>query len=204
MTPAGAARLLAKCAAFDLRTVGESDVLAWHEALTDVDEHDALTAVSRHYGTTRDRIMPADVRRVAADIDRERRKAAREAREAADAQQRALEAGPITDRRADIRALLAAFGANHSVPVDADPIRERALIRARREHGRPDRPVDRTPRRRGGPPVAPPPSDDAVATLATRYLVDGYTPDEVSTRLGVSLSWLVDRVRRLRGDRRAA
>lgn len=54
--------LLAKVTAFDQRTVGEADVLAWHEVLADVDLDDALAAVSRHYRDSPDRIMPSHVR----------------------------------------------------------------------------------------------------------------------------------------------
>jgi hypothetical protein len=100
------ARVLAKAAAFDQRTVGEPDVLAWQEVLADIDFADALTAVSRHYAEHTERIMPAHVRRLALQIDRDRRRALREASER-DAQL-AIEADPSRrDRSADVRALIA-------------------------------------------------------------------------------------------------
>jgi hypothetical protein len=81
MTPAETAMVLTKASAFDLRTVGETDVLAWHEVLGDLDFADALEAVARYYAEQTDRLMPAHVRRLALAIDRDRRKAQREAEE---------------------------------------------------------------------------------------------------------------------------
>lgn len=60
--PSDVATLLAFAAAFDRRTLGEADVLAWHTVLADVDLDDARQAVSAHYADTRDWIMPADIR----------------------------------------------------------------------------------------------------------------------------------------------
>ncbi|KDN86722.1 zinc finger domain-containing protein [Kitasatospora cheerisanensis] len=61
------ALLLALCASYDRRTVGEADVRAWQLVLADVDHQQAEAAVVAHYGDTRDWIMPADIkRRVAA------------------------------------------------------------------------------------------------------------------------------------------
>lgn len=61
MTPADIARLLAACAAYDRRTVGEMDIIAWHKAIGALDYADSLEAVARHYANSRDWIMPADV-----------------------------------------------------------------------------------------------------------------------------------------------
>lgn len=82
MTPADVAKVLAKAAAFDQRTVGEADVLAWYEVIGDLDVADALAAISRHYREHAERVMPADVIRIVAEIERERRREARLAREA--------------------------------------------------------------------------------------------------------------------------
>jgi len=65
MTPGEAGRVLAKAAAFDQRTVGHADALAWAEALDGIDHADALAAVTGHYRVSTSRIMPADVRRLA-------------------------------------------------------------------------------------------------------------------------------------------
>lgn len=74
MTPGDIARVLAKAAAFDQRTVGEADVLAWHEALSDLDASDALAAVTRHYARDTARLMPAHVRAEARAVRDERRR----------------------------------------------------------------------------------------------------------------------------------
>lgn len=75
MNRAETARVLAKAAAYDQRTVGEADVLAWHEILERVDLTDALDAVRRHYTASVERIMPADVVRLARDARRDRERA---------------------------------------------------------------------------------------------------------------------------------
>lgn len=75
MTPEDVVDVLTKAAAFDQRTVGEADVLAWHEVLYRVDREDALAAVTRHYTDSRDRIMPADVVRLARVVKDERQRA---------------------------------------------------------------------------------------------------------------------------------
>ena len=62
MTPSQAAELLAFAAAFDRRTVGKADALAWHTVLADIDHDDARRAVAAHYATETRWIMPADIR----------------------------------------------------------------------------------------------------------------------------------------------
>ncbi|WP_213452870.1 hypothetical protein [Rhizomonospora bruguierae] len=73
MNVAEAAAVLAKAAAFDRRTVGDADILAWHEILADVAVDDALAAVAAHYRDTRDWLMPSDVIRLARKVRAERR-----------------------------------------------------------------------------------------------------------------------------------
>lgn len=58
------AELLAAMAAFDQRTVGEEDVVAWQAVLDDLPFHRALTAVRGYYATETRRMMPADVRKL--------------------------------------------------------------------------------------------------------------------------------------------
>ena len=77
MTPAEAARVLTTAAAFDRRTIGEFDALAWAQALADISPDDAAQAVVRHYGRTTDWLMPAHVRTGVVEIERERRRAKR-------------------------------------------------------------------------------------------------------------------------------
>lgn len=74
MTPEEVVDVLMKAAAFDQRTIGQADVLAWHEVIGRIDREDALTAVTRHYTESRDRIMPADVVRLVRVIREERQR----------------------------------------------------------------------------------------------------------------------------------
>ncbi|MEV0015403.1 zinc finger domain-containing protein [Streptomyces tendae] len=62
MTPSETAELLGLAAAFDRRTVGKADVLAWQTILADIDYTAARNAVTAHYGTETRWIMPADIR----------------------------------------------------------------------------------------------------------------------------------------------
>lgn len=75
MTPADTARVLAAAASFDQRTVGTADVAAWHAALGELDYADARDAVTRHYRTTAERIMPVHVLHFAEEIRAERAQA---------------------------------------------------------------------------------------------------------------------------------
>lgn len=78
MTPADAAQVLTKAAAFDQRTIGRADALVWAEALDDVAVGDALEAVTRHYRESEARLMPAHVRRHVDQLRRDRTRAALE------------------------------------------------------------------------------------------------------------------------------
>jgi len=71
-----ATEVLAKAAAFDSRTVGEGDILAWAEAIGDLDIDDALAAVTRHYRDSADWLKPVHVRRHVQAIARERARTA--------------------------------------------------------------------------------------------------------------------------------
>jgi hypothetical protein len=72
VTPDETALVLAKAALVDMRTIGEPDVMAWHEILADVELNDALAAVTRHYRDSTDRIMPAHVRKLARAVKDDR------------------------------------------------------------------------------------------------------------------------------------
>lgn len=188
MTPEDVVDVLTKCAAYDQRTVGEVDVMAWHDVLARTDRADALEAVRLHYAEHTQRAMPADVRRLAAGI-----RDVRQGRERQ--QQRAIGAGPtVRDRSAEVTALV------HTVAtaLPKPDLHQRAMDRARRERGRPDKPApkQKKPRR---PADHPPPATDDVARMATRYLVDGRTPQDVSERLYVSRRWCERTLARLRG-----
>lgn len=54
--------LLTVAAAFDQRTIGEGDAIAWHAAVGDLSFTDSRQAVIVHYREHRERVMPADVR----------------------------------------------------------------------------------------------------------------------------------------------
>lgn len=71
------ALMLGQMQAYDQRTVGESDVIAWHALLADAPFEDCQEAVRRHYAENTDRIMPAHVRRIVRGIHGEREMAAR-------------------------------------------------------------------------------------------------------------------------------
>ena len=63
MSKAEVALLLAVIAAYDQRTIGDSDVEAWHAAAryANWDSDGARRAVVAHYAEAKQRIMPADV-----------------------------------------------------------------------------------------------------------------------------------------------
>ena len=192
MTPDETALVLTKASAFDQRTIGEADVMAWHSVLEDVPAEDALQAVSDHYRESTSRLWPADVRRLAGAIDY-RRRGARRAQELA-AQLPELPAAPADPERvkALVREVITALPVVESVRIY-----ERAKARARKEHGRPE-PEKRRPKTRlTGKENWPPPQTDDLAAFATRYLIDGYSAAEVSQRLSVSKRWCEKTLRRL-------
>lgn len=61
MSPSDAAIVLGVAAAFDRRTVGESDARAWAEVLGACPLADAVEAVKAHYATSREFIYPSDI-----------------------------------------------------------------------------------------------------------------------------------------------
>jgi hypothetical protein len=62
MTPADTAELLVLAAAFDRRTIGKADVLAWNAALSDLEFADAKDAIVEHFKASGDWLMPYHVR----------------------------------------------------------------------------------------------------------------------------------------------
>ena len=54
--------ILARCASFDARTVGPTDVTAWQLVLSDLTHAECDAAVIDYYKAYRDRIMPSDIR----------------------------------------------------------------------------------------------------------------------------------------------
>lgn len=66
------AELLAFCAAFDARTVGNADVIAWNGTVGWVSLGDARTAVAEHYTRETDFIKPAHVIAIVKRVRRDR------------------------------------------------------------------------------------------------------------------------------------
>ncbi len=62
MTRTEVARLLTMRATFHGITVGEADVEAWYATIGDLPYQPAVVALVQHYTTTRDWLMPADLR----------------------------------------------------------------------------------------------------------------------------------------------
>jgi hypothetical protein len=62
MTPDETIDLLTLAAAYDRRTVGKGDAMAWHAAVGDLAFADCRVAVIGHYTDTTDWLMPAHVR----------------------------------------------------------------------------------------------------------------------------------------------
>jgi hypothetical protein len=71
------ADLLTAMSAFDRRTIGDGDVIAWQAVLSDASFGDCLEAVKRYYAEHTEWMMPAHVRRLVRDIVGEREAMAR-------------------------------------------------------------------------------------------------------------------------------
>lgn len=71
------ADLLSAMSAFDRRTIGEGDVIAWQAVLSDASFRDCLEAVKQYYAEQTEWMMPAHVRRLVRDMVRVREAAAR-------------------------------------------------------------------------------------------------------------------------------
>lgn len=71
------ARLLGAMAAFDRRTVGDADVIAWQAVMEDIPFADALTAVKQHYSEGEAWLMPVHIRQAVKAMQEQRREAAR-------------------------------------------------------------------------------------------------------------------------------
>jgi hypothetical protein len=107
------AEVLAKAALFDFRTVGENDVMAWWEVVSDLDYADSMAAVSRWYRDRSDRLMPSHLREAVALLQAERARAQRLAQAEALAESALLPrqepvARPFGDLPAEMQAELAA------------------------------------------------------------------------------------------------
>lgn len=180
------AQLLAFVARIDNRKTDDATVATWQAVLDYVPYEDAVAAVRWHFAKSDDYLKPFHICRFADEADRDRRKHAREAREW-EAEQAAIARGPIGDRSADVTALVRQV-ADNLPGIPADQKHTRALLRARKEHGRPEVTRSKKPKRKE-PSDWPPPQTDDIAALATRYLIDGHDPKAVAERLLVSRKW---------------
>ena len=95
-------QLLTLMSNLDNRKVDDATVLAWHEILHDLPFEDCRDAVTEHYTTSGDWLMPVHIVRGARELERKRIRAANEARAIAEAP--ATDPRPLTDRSAEIRA----------------------------------------------------------------------------------------------------
>lgn len=130
MNHAQTARLLAKVAAFDNRDVGDVIIAAWFEALGDLDFEACLSAVTFHFAESKQWLMPAHIREIVRPIT-ERLPSARPLAEH-------FKDMPETDRTGPGYVEFQRTRARLRPPGDdpdevADPVRARALDRARRE-----------------------------------------------------------------------
>lgn len=121
--------LLAKAAGYDNRTIGQGNVLAWHEALGDLRLDDCLQAVTLHHRTSTEYLMPVHIRRHAAEVRRERQDRELEAERRLELEAYAAGAGPLTDRSAEIQNFV------HQVR-DALPEGQSEALNPRREFWR--------------------------------------------------------------------
>jgi hypothetical protein len=95
--------LLAKAAGYDNRTIGQGNVLAWHEALNDLRLDDCLQAVTLHHRSSSEYLMPVHIRRLAAEVRRERQERELETERRLELEAYAADAGPLTDRSQEIQ-----------------------------------------------------------------------------------------------------
>lgn len=127
MTKTETAQLLTLIAAFDRRTIGETDVEAWHLILADLDANDCADAVKAHFATSREWLMPADVRNAA--VTAARRREGQRRRELLEREIAAENPPALETRERPLAALLA------GTPIKSAPRRSwqerRALVPGR-------------------------------------------------------------------------
>lgn len=128
------AAVLAKAAIFDFRTVGEADIMAWHEIVGELDVTDALQAVTRWYRDRSDRLMPSHLIEAVALVRSDRRKALRLAAAEAEMQSPTRPAEESPGRRfhelppevqAELRAVSGGFLGREGLPTADEVRRER-------------------------------------------------------------------------------
>lgn len=131
--------LLAIMSAYDFRTVGETDIEAWWLIIGDLELNDCAQAITEHYREHAERTWPAEIRKAALTIARQRagqqRRAELEQQRAAE--EHAIEATPAepVDRAAlaDQLRRLATRGRQPALTRAADPRRDHARMAEARE-----------------------------------------------------------------------
>lgn len=196
MTPDDVVNVLAKCSAYDQRTVGETDVMAWHDVLARLDVADAMNAVTAHYSESTQRAMPADILRHARVARAERKRI--EEKSAPLALPSRFETDDIRDER--LRRGIAAVVASLPAVDESERIHQQAVKRVHAERGKPMR-QSKPPKRKGKTKLVAPLTDE-VAQMATRYLADGHSVADVSERFGVAKAWCEKAAREMRNQPR--
>lgn len=148
--------LLAKAAGYDNRTIGQGNVLAWHEALGDLRIDDCLTAVAQHHRTSTEYLMPAHVRRLAEEVRRERQDRELENERRLELAAYAEHAGPLTDRSQELQDFM--HEARYALPDgDIEALHPRREY-WRREHTAYQRQVNGEPNPHFDPTMGPVPT----------------------------------------------
>jgi hypothetical protein len=184
-------QLLRFLASVDNRRYDDATVAAWQAILDDVDHADAMQAAVNHFRDETDYLTPAHITAGArAAVEDREREILREQvqHRLAKLDSYAEEPRVITsgeDRAPEVLALIRSV--TDSLPQMDN--HARAVARAQRERGRAEKPPERRRKQHAKPMKYAPPTTDEIAAMATRYLIDGYTPADVSERLGISRKW---------------
>lgn len=122
--------VLAKAAAIDNRTIGEANMLAWHEIIGHLDVRDCLAAVTRHRIESPDvYLQPGHVLRLAVQVRKERQEREREQEQRLALAAYRETAGPLVDCSAEIQDFVGQVR-------DALPEGSAEILHPRREHWR--------------------------------------------------------------------
>lgn len=184
--------LLTFAATIDNRKFDDATVISWQVVLDQVDGQDAMRAAVAHFRDNTAYLTPAHIQAGAQVFAEEREREI--LREQVQHRLAKLDGGDAPhlrlvtsggDRAPEVLALIRSV--TDSLPQMDN--HARAVARAQQERGRAEKPPVRERKRHTKPMKYPPPADDAVAALATRYLVDGYAAADVSERLGISRKW---------------
>lgn len=135
-------RLLTIIKNVDNRRIDDATVIVWREILGDLPFEDCVMAATKHFAESTDYLLPAHIRQGVLAIRNERAKKAHEVRELPSRFE------PDPERAQRIQRGVQEIARRWSVPEKGseDPVRDKALERARRER----RAKPAMPARRGG------------------------------------------------------